>query len=111
MNELKLLSVVARGRPEHRGVLKILSDLDLRYSGDSIPETSDLSRTETTNDNAALFDKLLKDAELGISTSDFTHEAENTGQSRKYYFRGILGLISLTLVLVALYLSYGQNCF
>ena len=110
-NELKLLSVVARGRPEHRGVLKILSDLDLRYSGDSISETSELSRTETIKGNAALFDKLLKDAELEISTSDFNHEAENAGQSRKYYLRGILGLISLTLVLVALYLSYGHNWF
>jgi hypothetical protein len=107
-NELKLLSVVARGRPEHRGVLQILQDLDLRYSSETSEEI-ELSRHETTEGGAALFNKLLKDAEQEISTSDFTHEAEGSGQPVKKSYRGMLGLISIVLALVAIYFLSGQT--
>ena len=108
-NELKLLSVVARGRPEHRGVLQILQDLDLRYSSDTTPKEIELSRRETTEGGAALFNKLLKDAEQGISTSDSTHEAAESGQPKKKSYRGMLGLISIALALVAIYFLSGQT--
>ncbi len=128
-NELKLLSAVARGRPEYQGVLQTLKDLDLRYSAEGASAEDAAPAGSKPGEGAQLFDELLRHAAQEMAAGEEPEGAAavvsasaSAGRSDRAsapHPRGeprtagktlkIFGLFVVVLAAAAAYLFYSQG--